>query len=717
MRNEQEIFDDLARLCSSPGYVHAIALLCFRDNIVGYGKEIKAEDMRHLFSWDRLIRTEISTLIGLLIKNKVDYRLPVSSVLQQYLDQTEALLKELHESMLEPWFEGLDPEIISKEGFNPFTSGLALREPIFYGGESAYSFQYRDLSPKKYANDDEWLEANKGFSIQTARDVVYAVEKFQNNKLYVTLEKLKGTPPEEWTLLPGFNFTGQEIADYSDIDVSVVESVLAAFTMPAGENNNHFCTLNDFNAANASPLLRAGENSFILFQTYSLVEALYESPFYWMGADQSYVNTAMEHRGRFTEEFCRERLEIVFGKEYVHSNVDIIGSKDNKLGEIDVLILFGNRAIILQAKSKRLTLEARKGNDRQIRDDFKKSIQDAYDQGHKCAKLLIGGSYKLMCAPSGEVAIPEKLKEVYIFCVISDHYPALSFQSQQFLTLEKFEAIHPPFVMDVFMLDAMTEMLQSPLQLLSYANRRANYSDRLHASHELTILSHHLKNNLWVDDQQDMVLLMDDLSADLDVAMAVRRAGIPGKRTPDGILTRFENTALGHIVKEIETNLHPATIDFGLMVLTLSEDAVLSISEGIDRITNLTRSDRKVHDFTAGFGEASTGLTIHCSEDPDFVATPRLQRHCERRKYSEKANNWFGVCISPEDASLKFGLELDYKWKWNAEADAEISRLEKLRKVKGLGGSPVQKKKRKIGRNDPCPCGSGIKYKKCCMKR
>ena len=25
--------------------------------------------------------------------------------------------------------------------------------------------------------------------------------------------------------------------------------------------------------------------------------------------------------------------------------------------------------------------------------------------------------------------------------------------------------------------------------------------------------------------------------------------------------------------------------------------------------------------------------------------------------------------------------------------------------------------KRKVGRNDPCPCGSGKKYKKCCLKK
>jgi len=29
-------------------------------------------------------------------------------------------------------------------------------------------------------------------------------------------------------------------------------------------------------------------------------------------------------------------------------------------------------------------------------------------------------------------------------------------------------------------------------------------------------------------------------------------------------------------------------------------------------------------------------------------------------------------------------------------------------------GQPVRREQPKIGRNDPCPCGSGKKYKKCC---
>ena len=36
----------------------------------------------------------------------------------------------------------------------------------------------------------------------------------------------------------------------------------------------------------------------------------------------------------------------------------------------------------------------------------------------------------------------------------------------------------------------------------------------------------------------------------------------------------------------------------------------------------------------------------------------------------------------------------------------------------GEGGNPppAQRQQRKTGRNDPCPCGSGKKYKKCCGK-
>jgi Nuclease-related domain len=670
MRSEQEIFDELAALCASSGYVHAIAYLCHRDNMIGYSGEMKPEDMRHLFSRSRLIRTEISTLIGLMLKQPIDYDLPAPGVVEQYINDTEALLEEIHRAMLAVIWQRLAPTKAADKDFNPFANGAALRESIFYGAESAYSFQYRDFSPKKYGRDDQWLVSKKGFSILDARNLVHAISTLQDERAVTTLNTMRGVSRDKWTLLPSHAFSASEVASRAGLVLEVAERILDAFVVPTGSRNEGFAALSDFNIANASPLIRTPNGNYLLFHIYSLVEALYESPFYWMGADKSYVNTAMQNRGLFTEQFAVERLSKVFGSSNVFSNVDIVEAKGQKLGEIDVLVTFGNRALILQAKSKRLTLEARRGNDLQIKDDFKKSIQDSSDQAYRCAALLEEGKHSFRDATGKEIRLPSSLKRIYVLCLIADHYPALSFQARQFLTAAPSPITSPPFVMDVFALDAMTEMLSSPLHLLSYIDRRTVYSGKLVASHELTILSYHLKQNLWLNQGHDLVILEDDISTDLDLAMLVRREGIPGRDTPDGILTRFGRTTLGRMVKAIEARAEPATIDLGFALLTLAEDTVVAISEKIDKISERAISDGKTHDFTAGVSEGSTGLTVHCNEDPAEIAGVRLESHCLARKYTQRAQTWFGVCIRPRDQSLRFGLNLDFAWEQSDEMDA-----------------------------------------------
>ncbi|MDQ6666545.1 MAG: prepilin peptidase, partial [Acidobacteriota bacterium] len=386
MRTEAEVFADLKALCRSAGYVHVLAYLSFCDNIVRYSGQMSPKDMLPMFSRDRLIRTEISTLIGLMIQGDIDWTMPSAPVVQEQLDRTDSLLKELHETFL-PSMSGT----LAERAKAPVTDleligrGEFLREVIFYAGESAYSFQYRDFAPQKYAADDAWLNANRGFSIFDARTVAQSIARLQEQKLMATVAHRATIPPEQWSILPGYTFSVREVAAASGLAEPSVEAILNAFALAPGEKNEAFRALDDFNVANATPLLRFNAE-FVLLQSYSLVEAIYESPFYWMVADKPYASTASQNRGRFTETYCRERLELVFGKARVHTNVDIFESKARKVGEIDVLVCFGDRVLIVQAKSKRLTLESRKGNDGQIRDDFKKSVQDSYDQGLTCAQ-------------------------------------------------------------------------------------------------------------------------------------------------------------------------------------------------------------------------------------------------------------------------------------------------------------------------------------------
>ena len=49
---------------------------------------------------------------------------------------------------------------------------------------------------------------------------------------------------------------------------------------------------------------------------------------------------------------------------------------------------------------------------------------------------------------------------------------------------------------------------------------------------------------------------------------------------------------------------------------------------------------------------------------------------------------------------------------WLPEIDERYQ--ERLRSDGSVRGETVQRSMAKVGRNDPCPCGSGKKYKKCC---
>jgi hypothetical protein len=482
-----------------------------------------------------LIRTEIATLIGLLARMPIDYTLPGPTALQDYVDRTRTLMDELHHAIASVWFQRFDPQALRSGTFDPFSTGPALREPIFYGGDAAYNFQYREFAAKKYARDREWLLRNKGFDIPTAIMIAGALQQIQTEKQVAISGNLNAKPLQEWTVLPAFCFSIQELSGRAGVDGPTVERFIAAFCTRPGENSR-FNSLQEYNVTNAAPILSC-KHEFMLFQHYSLMEALYESPFFWMGADRTYAPTALTNRGTFTEMLACEQLRRAFGV-HTYMNVHLQQNKGKDLGEIDVLVLFGDRAIVLQSKSKRLTLEARKGNDLQIKGDFRKAIQDSYNQALSCTKVLLEGGCKLKVGRS-EVAIKTPLREVFPICVVADHYPALAFQARQFLKYETSKNIAPPLVTDLFALDAITEMLDTPLRVLSYLDLRSRHGTKIMAAHELTVLSTHIKYNLGVGGEYDLLALQDDLAVHLDAAMAVRREGVPGARTPDGVLTRL----------------------------------------------------------------------------------------------------------------------------------------------------------------------------------
>lgn len=711
-REESQILEDLVTLAASPGYVHAIAHVSHRDNVIYIKDRLKPSDMDRLFSRERLIRTELTTLIGLMAKRPLDLTQQPPDVLRGYIERTEVLMQELHDAMSYPMFASMFEAM--KAGTEPPDPwrGPGMREPIFYGTESAYAFQYRDFVPEKYGADDDWLLKTKGFTSGQAMTIAKTMCTLMNEKWTRLFADSKISKVEPQTWLPAFEFSSEEVAGRSGVAQDVAEAFFRAFLYTG--DNAVFKEVGDFNEVAARPLLPTGHGTVLLFSHYAICEALYESPFFWMWDDVTYRPTLAKHRGAFTEQFAARRLARVFGQAHVHTNVNLHRGKAI-VGEADVLVIYADRLIIVQAKAKKLTIAARKGNDNQLKKDFAAAIQDSYDQGWTCANEILVGGCRLVDDKGKVVVLPPNIKEVFLFSIVSEHYPALAFQASQFLKIQSTAVIRPPFVMDVFLLDTLTEMLTTPLRLLSYIKLRVAAADKLMSGHELTVLGYHLNQNLWLDEKYDTVMLEDSIAQDLDTAMLVRRDNLPGDATPVGILTKMRGTRYERLIEEIDTRADSATLELGFHLLSMDEDSCTNVHRLLDAITRKARSDGNRHDVTLASRTPSDGVSFHCNPTLSPEAVAVLEDHCAKRKYLQRAAQWFGVSVNPE-GRIQFGVTLDYPWEPSEEMDRRTAGMIRGAPVRNLVRQYTHEVGRmKLGRNEPCHCGSGRKYKKCCL--
>ncbi len=172
----------------------------------------------------------------------------------------------------------------------------------------------------------------------------------------------------------------------------------------------------------------------------------------------------------------------------------------------------------------------------------------------------------------------------------------------------------------------------------------------------------------------------------------------------------MNGTPYERLIQQIEGRADPAALAIGFELLTLSEQACFALHNGMSRLTQLTRADGKVHDFSLPRPEG--GLCIHCNVADTAAGKAMLGNHCEMRKYRERAPRWYGVSLDT-DANLQFGVALSFAWVQSDEMDDATRHMPEPQPVEKVLGPRRRPVKAKIGRNDPCHCGSGIKCKKC----
>ena len=547
-RNDTDIFADLEQLSQEPGFIYSFCLMVARC------LWMSTDDVAEIDWTDRPNQEELSLLLGLLVKHPIRLEaIPSEETILKQAQQAITLLQDLHLFLSSPTLPGSgsdadDPERLTELLHNYedwMNSGKGMVEPIFYGGQGAYAFQFLEMASKRYAADAQWIQQHKGASIE-------GFAKIANDLELHTLERLRGIRrgialnEECKAVLSAMTFG---LDDLPTISPQSLENFITAFSLTPEGINQEFNTTADYNAVHSRPVVVLGGGQYCIPIFPDLPKAIYDSPYYWMIEDEQYRDTALRNRGDATESIAHDLLSPVFGADRVFRGVKIDKGKAD-LTDIDVLAVSGNKAVIVQCKSKKLTIDARRGEGGALRSDFTKAVQDAYEQAITARRAMIDGSYRFGDARGAAISLPHRFDEVYILCLTGDHYPAVMTQAR--LYLKRQDGDPHPILLSIFDLDLVCYYLKERFDFLYYLRQRSAHAMHFMADSEISLIGFHLKHKLFPDESYDMTGVDPGYGQLVDANFLASRGNWPPTEASDRLFHTWKNEAFNELVEDIK---------------------------------------------------------------------------------------------------------------------------------------------------------------------
>ncbi len=684
-----------------PGFIYTLALILLRD--LFYAPEDAADR-----NWqEHLNFQEITFLVGLFVKHDIDLTVPTEDESAKRFEEIYQLFHELHKAYGQPFVDMVKEHLESGKPFeNPeedyrriMGAGSMVTEPIFYGGSGAYDFQYLEFAVKKYEQDAEWIARHIGITVSEMSDIARDLKKLHEHK-YNALPAFRSKSFSEICAFALSVFCFEE-NDLQQFGKETVMAFIKAFSLMPGDANAKLELPGQFNQLQSTPIVRLPDGRYFVPVGFNLSEAIYESPFYWMNADSSYRGEALLHRGRFAENVTATLLRKVFGNANVYTNVEIKHSKSRTVTDIDVLAIIGNKAVIAQVKSKRMTELAKQGDEKKLVADFKLAVQEAYNQGLLCRQALLHGGSKLF-VDGKEIQLREEIDDAYVLCVSLDHYPAVMHQLNVYLT----KGPHDPFplALSIFDLDVLTFYLTDPFEFGYYLRQRVALSDYFKAENEMALLGLHIKHKLFKTGEYDQEMVDSTLAQLIDANFPVMRGSVRRTAAADKLFPKWKNEKFRRLVDQIKSIGQPQFTDAVFFLYDLAGNGADQLIEMLKMVKRKAAIDGRSHDGRMVFRDGSSGTTVFADPSPAMMQQ-RLLPLAKMAKYKSKADTWLALGCLAGSAQVVDAMAFN-KTPWKHDPV-----LEELSKQ--LQGTPMRPSGKKIGRNEKCPCNSGKKFKHC----
>jgi hypothetical protein len=401
----------------------------------------------------------------------------------------------------------------------------------------------------------------------------------------------------------------------------------------------------------------------------------------------------------------------VYGKLYY----EIEENGEKKRVETDGIILFDNNLFIIEGKAGTLSLSARRGGLERMKKDAAELVDSAYSQALRTKQYIENTEKPRFEYGNGSEALvindKNKIENIFLVNVTLESLGDLSTRLNSLKHLKLIQGIEWPWSVFINDLRVIAELIENPSEFLAFLKRRIRANDfpQFQTADELDFLMFYFKEGLYfeeVNKKDKSSFTPHAYTEPLDryydfLAGRVASGEKPALRT---------SKEFRELVANIESLGKEGFTKVATILLSFSGEAHKQIIESLKHAKQLSEKDGKPHDATFFFKDDSLGVTFFVGPDLGASELQRMQDHCKLKMYQTKYQNWIAILI---DSTGEITTPFDFlffkkKWQYNDQLEHKLKQFKQTKWTQlGIAGQ-------KIGRNEPCPCGSGVKYKKCC---
>ncbi len=391
--------------------------------------------------------------------------------------------------------------------------------------------------------------------------------------------------------------------------------------------------------------------------------------------------------------------------------------------EADVVIVWGPFLVIVEAKGKRVPREALRGSGAKLRIALRANIQDAFYQARRIIQVLErdGGLQFKERATGRTIEVKlDQLRRVMPISVTLQHLSGIPTQLAITQELGLFKGKAYPWSVCIDDLDVISRFSEFPDVFLHYIERRIAHQhlDIDLTGDELDIFGQYLDNRLHptVYEQHHEIASYDgprmiSFDGGEEKFETFYTAEWYGHEPPQQSVELKIASQLKEVFKELRRRTDDGARWIAFALLSLSTETLAKLNASIRDLKKARGNDRQIVRATATEGDVVVNVLVHNGLDSATFRKNAIAR-TQIEHYRSKVSKAVTIGIDRRDIirAFDFALWMEGEWEQDELMDKIIAEERRERRT-----IQILKKGKKIGRNDPCPCGSGRKLKQCCI--